>query len=514
MKSSAIKLAFILAVVLVVISATYRAETHSNNIANSNELAALQADLKTICQCVEKFGPPAPVLDPALLPIDVSLEDNTKCKGIKDCPDPNGCCQPCFDCFGWQLFIALNWPAKDSCEPDPGKPFGGPGDYSNVVWQTYKNGLDVFGDTQPTGWCQNTATHLELNSAVLIDTFLEADLQSDNNWLTDQDGQVVRYEIRMNADEFRYIMKNDLWHQEGIYTFLKAQGSPGISLPSQKSEFGNVGAMETKAAWRIIPEARRAYFEQNYKVAHAKVYDPDTKSWINRDVALVGLHIIKKTPNSPEWVWATFEHKDNVPVKGDPGTGKTWNFFKPGESDDYKPNWDRPPVDLTSRSTPVQVVRVPQLNSDDEKATEINDAMHRLIAARFPKSVWLNYDLISVQWPVDPMNPKPNPKIQKALPSGQPRPRVLANTTMETYQQSRFSDGGAGMGPGGVKVDGGPATIYDQGPENSVVDADLGKSSCMGCHRTSATTPPFVNHAKEKWWTDYSTLFFKAKVKK
>ena len=506
MKSSAIKLAVVLAPFLAVVSAIYPPNTSVSSYENNNSaLATLDDDLKQLCQCVETFGRPAPLLDPTILPIDVSLENNTKCKYKPDCPDPNGCCQPCFDCFGWQLFIALNWPSKGPGEPDPAKAFGTPGDYENVVWQTYKNALDVFGETPPTAWGKKSEYRLQLNSAVLIDTFLEADLQSDNNWLTDQDGEVVRYEIRMNADEFHYIIKNDLWHQEGIYNAVK--DGPGIDLPAQKSEFGNVGAIETKAAWRIIPEGRRAYFEQNYKVAHASVYDPVTKRRQPRDVALVGLHIIKKTPNSPQWVWATFEHKDNVPVEGDPGTGKQWNFFDPNAPSDYRPNWDHPPTSLTPRSTKVQVVRVKQPNAEDGDVAKINDAIHNLIKARFPTSVWRNYDLISVQWPVDPMNPKPNPKLQKALPSGQPRPRVLANTTMESYQQSRWSDGGYGMGPG---------TAGDQGPEKLEPknEPDRGKSSCIGCHRTAATTPPFANHPGQTWWTDYSSLFFKAKVKK
>ena len=67
----------------------------------------------------------------------------------------------------------------------------------------------------------------------------------------------------------------------------------------------------------------------------------------------------------------------------------------------------------------------------------------------------------------------------------------------------------------GSKVGTGPVTIYDQGPETSVADNDLGKSSCIACHRISAITPKFVNHPGEKgWWTDYSTLFFKAQVKR
>jgi hypothetical protein len=474
---------------------------------NLQATAPLADDLKKLCQCLEKFGPPAPVLDPAVLPVDVSLEDNTKCKYRDECPNANGCCQPCFDCYGWQLFVALNWPAKSAGEPDPGKSFGDPGEYANVVWQSYKSAFEIFGDTEPTPWGTEKPFELQLNSAVIPETFLKADLQSDHNWLTDQDGEVVRYEIRINKDEFGYIIKNDLWNQEGLF---KAVTTTGIDLPSQKSEFGDVGAIEVKAAWRIIPEARRSYFEQNYKTAHAKVYDPASREWKDRDVALVGMHIIKKTPHSPQWVWATFEHKDNAPVEGDPGKDRKWNFFNPDAAPDYTPSYKAPPTSSTPRNRPVQVVRVKQPSSDDGDVKGINDAMHKLIEGKFPRSVWRNYDLISLQWPVKPNNPPnnptPDPRAQKVLPSGQPRPRVLANTSMETYVQTTNSGGGAGLGPGK------PA---DQGPEDSIAADDLGKSSCIACHRISAVTPKFVNHPNPKgWWTDYSTVFFKAVVKK
>jgi hypothetical protein len=59
-----------------------------------------------------------------------------------------------------------------------------------------------------------------------------------------------------------------------------------------------------------------------------------------------------------------------------------------------------------------------------------------------------------------------------------------------------------------------PGITSDQGQEKDINVEDKGKSSCISCHRISAITPQFVNHRGEKWWTDYSTLFFKAKVKK
>jgi len=476
----------------------------ANNLRNEGLISnnPLAKDLKELCQCVETFGPPAPVLDPAILPVDVSLEDNTKCTYGAQCPNPNGCCQPCFDCYGWQLFIALNWPSKSAGEPDLEKSFGDTRDYSPVVWQSYKDALDVFSGTEPKPWGTDQPPYLALNSAVISETLLKANLQSDHNWLTDQDGEIVRYEIKMNRDEFEYILKNDLWHRDGIEKIVTT-GS-GIELPAQKSAYGEVGAIEIKAAWRIIPETSRSYFEENYKVAHAKVFDPATGGWTERDVALVGLHIIKKTPHSPQWVWATFEHRDNAPIEGDSGTAKVWNFFNPDAPAGYKPNVSSPPTKTTAKNRPVQIVRLKQ-GQDDADAAPINVAMHALIESKYAKSVWRNYDLISVQWPRNPGQAKPDPKVQKVLPAGLPLPRVLANTTMESYVQLRNTGGGAGVSPGATR---------DQGPDTGVIAADKGKSSCIGCHRISAVTPFFDPTTKKRWPTDYSTIFYKAVKKK
>jgi hypothetical protein len=502
--ASAIALASSIVILIVYFESSVPTRPAANNSRNETLVAdtLLAKDLKELCQCLEQFGPPAPVLDPVILPVDVSLENNTKCKYGAQCPDPNGCCQPCFNCYGWQLFIALSWPSKSAGEPDPAKSFGDAGDYSPVVWQSYKDALEVFNGNEPTPWGTDQQLDLQLNSAVIRETLLRSDLQSDHNWLTDQDGEVVRYEIRMNKDEFEYILKNELWHRDGIQKFVTTGG--GIELPAQKSSFGHVGAIEVKAAWRIIPEIRRAYFEENYKVAHAKVFDAATRSWNDHDVALVGLHIIKKTPNSPQWVWATFEHKDNAPVEGDPGKGKIWNFFNPDAPSGYTPNYSAPPKRPTPKDKPVQIVRVKQ-GQDDVDAAPINAAVHALIEAKFPKSVWRNYDLISVQWPRNPVSPRPNPKIQKVLPAGLPLPRVLANTSMESYVQLGNTGGGAGVGPGASR---------DQGPDTDVAAADKGKSSCIGCHRISAVTPFFDPTTKKRWPTDYSTIFYKATKKR
>ena len=64
-----------------------------------------------------------------------------------------------FDTLSWNTFIALNWPSnpKYRGQPDTSKKIGFE-DYSNVVWETYKESYDVFiADAQgnpvrPTGW--------------------------------------------------------------------------------------------------------------------------------------------------------------------------------------------------------------------------------------------------------------------------------------------------------------------------------------------------------------------------
>ena len=66
-----------------------------------------------------------------------------------------------FDTLSWNSFIALNWPSDPNYrgrpDPDPSKKIGLE-DYSNVVWETYKESYEVFiADAQgnpvrPTGW--------------------------------------------------------------------------------------------------------------------------------------------------------------------------------------------------------------------------------------------------------------------------------------------------------------------------------------------------------------------------
>src|SRR5258708_15132207 len=110
MRTLHIKTALVVTTALLTVVAIYQAKPPASGPTPAptslQPAGVLDDDLKKLCQCLDRFGPPAPSLDPTVLPVDVSLEDNTKCKYANECPDPNGCCQPCFDCLGWQLFVA------------------------------------------------------------------------------------------------------------------------------------------------------------------------------------------------------------------------------------------------------------------------------------------------------------------------------------------------------------------------------------------------------------------------
>lgn len=460
--------------------------------ASSSGLAFQTDTLKALCKCQEhpswaaQYDPAiqpivAPRLDPTILPVDVSLENNFPTCSIP----PTGIgCQSCFDCFAWQLFIALNWPAATPGEPDRTAEFGRPDQFGPVVWETFKNVGDLFKDPNPDELPAWGAAEGSRVMTAVIQKNLRSTRQADHNWLTDQQGNMVWYEIRVNQDEYQYIRRNHLYNQDGIYHAFTA--GEGIRLPNGPSQDGKYGAIEIKAAWRLVPKDKLNEYKTKYKISYAK----NQPGGDTVPMALVGLHIIKKTPNSPQFVWATFEHKDNAPEKNNLSEVRQWSFYDREKPTGYTPNWANPPKGSIPKNTPVQVERIIPIG---DEAKPINMAMHDAIAQLFPDSIWLNYVLVNVQWPAFP---RQHVDATHTLPDGNPIPASVANTTMETYMQEKNM---GGQGPGDAAH-----------PNN-------GPSSCIGCHRRAAITPTFkkrINGGRsEWWWTDYSTIFYRAKAK-
>src|SRR6185295_11547927 len=78
--------------------------------ASTPDSVRLDADLQTLCHCAGQPGwvipelsssrrpVMAPQLDPTILPVDVSLNDQRTC-----IQEVGTTCQYCFDCYAWQL---------------------------------------------------------------------------------------------------------------------------------------------------------------------------------------------------------------------------------------------------------------------------------------------------------------------------------------------------------------------------------------------------------------------------
>ena len=140
--------------------------------------------------------------------------------------------------------------------------------------------------------------------------------------LTDQQGNTVWYEVLMNRDVYDYIRDEGL-ARTGAYSF-GGPIDPDIKVDFPVPSFGGstAGAIEIKAAWRIMTSQDNT---SRYFTQEAVVYDGT--DCVEETVGLVGLHIARKVASSPKWIWATFEHVDNVPKAGTDGDGRDYNFF-------------------------------------------------------------------------------------------------------------------------------------------------------------------------------------------
>lgn len=338
--------------------------------------------------------------------------------------------------FAWETFIAMNWPASDSNGiPDTGKSFGEPG---TTVWETWMEVFDLFEDpTQPPAWndknfvpvtCNAELTTKILHQSTKVSDLLDERDQAVGGAMVDVAGNIARYEVRINRPMYDFIVDNGLNNKEGQGTF-----------PQDKFKFPN-GSIELKGAWKKMVHGSDDL--SRFHLANSLIYDKDiADTTVNTDclpvsvrdkmgecdtatMGLVGLHIVYRVPSAPSSVWITFEQIDNT---NDTPEGATPSFYKPN-CDSCPPNTrfcDDPNQDFT------QVERVIL----DEPAITFSDSVYRLVNEEFQKSdlvkntKWKYYKLVGVQYPTDP-------EFDRV---GKPNRRQLANTTMETFNQSASS---------------------------------------------------------------------------
>ena len=373
--------------------------------------------------------------------------------------------------FAWDQFIALNWPASST----PGKPDTAArlGDQGNVVWETWKEPYDVFldGARTPPAWevpdllpdeCKGSIEPKEDGHRVIRmsskvsghaqENILDERLQAVGGVLLDRQGKLARYEVRMNRLMFKYIRENTLYN-------AVVQSSFPIEWPQ--------GSMELKASWRELTEKEVDNLEETrrrYHVSEAVLLDPpgerfnfpqkDGSPCQIKQMALVGLHVVHKIPGHDPFIWATFEHEDNITEA---------SFNDPDCPDDcvVPPNPNQP-IDTRCRDcvpecwntfqycpdqTKTQVTRQVPIPGDVEA---FNTRIHGRGPVRGTK--WAHYNLVGVQYPSEIDLPFDPESVGETF---------LGNTTMETFNQTA--------------------------------------SSCVGCHSFARASNPF-NLADFSWF--------------
>lgn len=301
--------------------------------------------------------------------------------------------------------------------PDVSKKIGDPG---TTVWETFKTTDQIFlaGAKDPGPWnspnekSQNgfakrrlfstskiSPTLLEILPKLASESLRSTD-QAVGGTLTDQNGNLTYYERSTNELGYNYIRDN---------TFYNAD----VLAKASKVQFPD-STVNIKAAWKILTDKDPK--DKFYSIT-ASIGGSDVT------VGLVGLHIVVKTPNAPQWVWATFEHVSNAPTFSNIGTGP-YSYNNPSCPATNCPPNESTEVNGKPTGKPTQVVREVTIY---ESAQKENQAWQQKLAG----TVWANYELVGAQWPTIPNNP--------SLPTGRPQPTLLGNTTMETYIQRESS---------------------------------------------------------------------------
>jgi hypothetical protein len=422
------------------------------------------------------------------------------------------------DCFAWQTFAALSYPSSDLCRGEPA-PNGKLEWSSDRVWETYKEPYELFqatdtdwnpaglsfNDEAPAGACGTIGSGKKIlrHSAKFPFMFEDAQAFLPGIVLTDQRGNTVWYEVLMNRDVFEYIRDSGL-ARTGAYSF----GGPldthdKVDFPVPSAGMLRAGTTEIKAAWRIMTsqDDTSRYFTQD-----AVIYDGTDCE--EETVGLVGLHISRKIAMSPKWIWATFEHVDNVPDAGTDGDGRDYNFFSDYCAANEPENCDAQ-VAITDTAYLCCPNLIPYPSPDPEfsinqvtRLTPIdgNAKIGRRYKRAFARSgsPFRHFRLVGAQWAKPRVGGKRKPDIADELSAvlgAKASAPDQSVAQLASFHSAAWDRPCNPNGPWGVKepktgqacYEQIPATLRNTSMETLIVQTDkngtqYSADSCMNCH--------------------------------
>jgi len=348
-------------------------------------------------------------------------------------------CQQPFDYFGRQTFVALNWPPDDLSKPRPWELYEDPAAiFDPVTFATMAGAVKAAGATPGMKILYRMAKETVLPGEH-PSPFLEATGQP----LIDRNLNFTLYEVRINPVWVNYVVKTaKLTTLKEQQAFVNAHHM--VSFPAghytndAKGTGGEVGAMEIKAAWRILDPSKGDKPERYY-TRHATIFiaggnTVSGKALVIKDalVGLVAMHINVMTADGEGSVWPTFEQEDNAPQKNATSGSKVYSYYNaacknctvntPPALIDGEKTWKWGMTAPYAQRYAIngkygtQVVIAEPIFDETEKAN------HRW-REKLGNSVWSHYRLVGTQWTNHEVHP----------PAG--IPPVLGNGVLETYIQ-------------------------------------------------------------------------------
>lgn len=232
-------------------------------------------------------------------------------------------------------------------------------------------------------------------------------------------------------------------------------------LPVSNLETFPVGALELKVSWININAIAKAK-QQDYFTTKAAVQN-NKGQYVEKTMALLGMHVVGVVKNHPEFIWATFEHKDMAPVYDKKTNSVTaaneMLFYEKGTTKGiggikWIKNGTSPVVPnkafiLYEYGVPKDVNTGAFMATSQEEPANFNniDNINKCVASNlkdvfknyfYNGSIWLDFDGVS---PENQAKAIVTRDISSALPDSLARGSVnLANITMETYTQTFQND--------------------------------------------------------------------------
>jgi hypothetical protein len=376
----------------------------------------------------------APVVSP-LAPADVCIPG-----GFKDVPIEY------FDDYSWRTFIAMVWPAATGQRGSAAasRPLASSGP---VVFETFKPLWEIFhrdgSDPEPSFSAYDRPAHnpcghqsrfgdLVIGSFSGIDDIGQAGGGVLDGPLAAQNGRYVRTLTLFNQIAFDHIVKNRFYLRSGLPVIPSPRPDrPVIEFP--------MGSIAIKSAWVDVtgldPGIVRRLHTRPVVLKRATGEGCTTTT-----MGLVGLHIAKKTPSRPQWIWTSFEHEDTVRPMRPNGPGVM--LFDDGRRTPMPDVNPLPLVPLLPEPvTPYNVERY-----FFAPVHTLTDLLTYRYQERVRGTVWEFYRIVVTQWPrLEGDQSIPVPAAQDgSVPNTFPglgAGTATSNVTMETFAQRTVQTG-------------------------------------------------------------------------